>query len=137
MTAAPVLPDRRLRLGMVGGGLGGVIGRSHRVAALLDGRRDLVAGALSADSDRAAASAAVASTRFPAGHPEGFIEDFANIYRDTGDIVLARETSAPAPDCAPLVPSVVDGARGIHFREAVLRSGREGGGWADARITID
>src|SRR3954466_7015602 len=48
---------RRLRLGMVGGGLGGNIGRSHRAAALLDGRWDLVAGALSRDPAGAAASA--------------------------------------------------------------------------------
>jgi hypothetical protein len=85
----------------------------------------------------ATSPSAAVSTRIPAGHPEGYIEAFANIYRDTADIVLARETSAPLPDFAPLVPSVVDGARGIHFLEAVLRSGREGGGWADARFTID
>src|SRR3954453_1446409 len=51
-------PQRRLRLGMVGGGLGGNIGRSHRAAALLDGHWDLVAGALSRDPAVAAASAA-------------------------------------------------------------------------------
>jgi predicted dehydrogenase len=85
----------------------------------------------------ATSPSAAVSTRIPAGHPEGYIEAFANIYRDTADIVLARETNAPLPDFAPLVPSVVDGARGIHFLEAVLRSGREGGGWADARFTID
>ena len=49
---------RRLRLGMVGGGQGGNIGRSHRAAALLDGRWDVVAGALSRDPAVAAASAA-------------------------------------------------------------------------------
>jgi predicted dehydrogenase len=43
------MPTRRLRLGMVGGGLRGNIGRSHRAAALLDGRWDIVAGALSRD----------------------------------------------------------------------------------------
>src|SRR3954452_20731592 len=49
---------RRLRLGMVGGGLGGNLGRSPRAAALLDARWDLVAGALSRDPAVAAASAA-------------------------------------------------------------------------------
>ena len=49
---------RRLRLGMVGGGLSGNIGRSHRAAALLDGHWDLVAGALSRNPEVAAASAA-------------------------------------------------------------------------------
>mgnify|MGYP000341929040 FL=1 len=48
---------RRLRLGMVGGGQGAFIGGVHRFAARLDGRWDLVAGALSSDPERAAASA--------------------------------------------------------------------------------
>ena len=48
---------RRLRLGMVGGGQGAFIGGVHRIAARLDDRWQLVAGALSSDPDRAAASA--------------------------------------------------------------------------------
>jgi predicted dehydrogenase len=49
---------RRLRLGMIGGGQGAFIGGVHRIAARLDDQYELVAGALSADSGRAAASAA-------------------------------------------------------------------------------
>lgn len=49
---------KKLRLGMVGGGAGSFIGAVHRVAARLDDRYELVAGALSSDPDRAAASAA-------------------------------------------------------------------------------
>ena len=49
---------RRLRLGMVGGGQGAFIGGVHRIAARLDDRYELVAGALSSDPDRALASAA-------------------------------------------------------------------------------
>ncbi|MGH7118284.1 MAG: Gfo/Idh/MocA family protein [Acetobacteraceae bacterium] len=49
---------RRLRLGMVGGGRGAFIGMVHRIAARLDDRYELVAGALSADAERARASAA-------------------------------------------------------------------------------
>ncbi|MGF6923331.1 Gfo/Idh/MocA family protein [Paraburkholderia sp. 40] len=48
---------RRLRLGMVGGGQGAFIGAVHRIAARLDDRFELVAGALSSDSERARASA--------------------------------------------------------------------------------
>ena len=47
-----------LRLGMVGGGQGAFIGGVHRFAARLDGKWTLVAGALSSDPERAAASAA-------------------------------------------------------------------------------
>jgi predicted dehydrogenase len=49
---------RRLRLGMVGGGQGAFIGGVHRIAARLDDRYELVAGALSVDPGRTAASAA-------------------------------------------------------------------------------
>ena len=48
---------RRLRLGMVGGGQGAFIGGVHRIAARLDDRYELVAGALSADPAKAKASA--------------------------------------------------------------------------------
>jgi predicted dehydrogenase len=54
------MPYRRLRLGMVGGGQGAFIGAVHRIAARLDDRFELVAGALSSDPERARASAAEA-----------------------------------------------------------------------------
>ena len=50
--------SQRLRLGMVGGGQGAFIGAVHRIAARLDDRYELVAGALSSDPERAQASAA-------------------------------------------------------------------------------
>ena len=49
--------NRRLRLGMVGGGPGGFIGAVHRIAARLDDRFELVAGALSSDPVRARSAA--------------------------------------------------------------------------------
>ena len=49
---------RRVRLGMVGGGQGAFIGAVHRIASRIDDRYELVAGALSSDPYRAAASAA-------------------------------------------------------------------------------
>jgi predicted dehydrogenase len=49
---------RPIRWGMVGGGIGGFIGESHRMAARLDGKFQLIAGALSSDPERARQSAA-------------------------------------------------------------------------------
>ena len=49
---------KRIKLGMVGGGQGAFIGAVHRIASRIDGRFDLVAGALSSDPARAAKSAA-------------------------------------------------------------------------------
>ncbi|MCB8881763.1 Gfo/Idh/MocA family oxidoreductase [Acidisoma cellulosilytica] len=55
---SPGTVSRRLRLGMVGGGPGSLIGPVHRIAARLDDRFELVAGALSSDRDRARQGAA-------------------------------------------------------------------------------
>ena len=55
-TNAPL--NRKLRMGLVGGGQGSFIGRVHATAAVLDNRCALVAGALSSDAARARASAA-------------------------------------------------------------------------------
>src|SRR5438105_10778055 len=49
--------NRKLRMGLVGGGQGAFIGRVHATAAILDNRAVLVAGALSSDPARAKASA--------------------------------------------------------------------------------
>jgi predicted dehydrogenase len=51
--SAPAGPQRRLRLGMVGGGRGAFIGEAHRIAARIDDRYELVAGAFSLDPYRA------------------------------------------------------------------------------------
>ena len=50
--------NRKLRLGMIGGGRGAFIGAVHRIAARMDGQAQLVAGAFSADADRSRASGA-------------------------------------------------------------------------------
>ena len=44
--------NRKLRMGMVGGGRGAFIGGVHRMAAGLDGKIDLVAGAFSSDPEK-------------------------------------------------------------------------------------
>lgn len=49
--------NRKLRMGLIGGGQGAFIGRVHAIAAVLDNRAELVAGALSSDPARAKASA--------------------------------------------------------------------------------
>jgi len=50
--------NRKLRFGMIGGGRGAFIGAVHRIAALMDGRAELVAGAFSSDAARSQASGA-------------------------------------------------------------------------------
>ncbi|HNC24639.1 MAG TPA: Gfo/Idh/MocA family oxidoreductase [Opitutaceae bacterium] len=50
--------NRKLRFGMIGGGRGAFIGAVHRIAAIMDGKAELVAGAFSADAERSKASGA-------------------------------------------------------------------------------
>ena len=60
-------PLRRVRLGLVGGGGGALIGPVHRIAARMDDRFELVAGVLSSRPDRAVAEAAALGLR---GYPD-------------------------------------------------------------------
>src|SRR5208282_6770317 len=53
------------------------------------------------------------SSRMPGGHPEGYIEGFANLYRDAAELIAARRAGrAPKPAAVALTPNVLDGARG-------------------------
>ena len=63
------------------------------------------------------------NTRTPAGHPEGFIEAFANIYRNFALTVMAKR-KGEAPDEKMLdFPTVYDGVRGMQFVETMVASG--------------
>lgn len=76
--------------------------------------------------------AARGGSRLPPGHPEAFIEAFANIYRSAGRAIAARISGA-VPELEDLdFPLVQDGARGVHFLHTALKSHRERS-WVDAR----
>lgn len=71
------------------------------------------------------------NTRLPAGHPEAFIEAFANVYRNAGRTIAARLAGeAPSPFDLDF-PTVQDGAVGVHFIQTALESGRQEA-WVDA-----
>lgn len=79
-------------------------------------------------------AAAQHSSRLPSGHPEAFLEAFANIYLNAGRTIAAYEAGeAPAPQDLDF-PSVQDGARGVHFILTALESGKRRE-WVDARYT--
>lgn len=72
---------------------------------------------------------AQAHTRIPAGHPEGYLEAFANIYRNVAICVRARvEGTTPDPLHTDF-PSVQDGVRGMRFIEKVIESGKSAQKW--------
>ena len=63
------------------------------------------------------------NTRTPAGHPEGFIEAFANIYRNFSLTVRAiKNGETPSGDCLDF-PTVYDGVRGMQFIETMVEAG--------------
>jgi predicted dehydrogenase len=81
----------------------------------------------------ASASAAEAS-RMPGGHPEGYIEGFANLYLGAAELVAARRQGRAARPYAALTPTVRDGALGLAFVEAAVASSRNGGAWTSAKL---
>ena len=64
--------------------------------------------------------AAQRACRIPPGHPEGFIEAFANVYLGVAEALRAREQGRAADPLVADYPDVEEGARGVRFIEAVL-----------------
>ncbi|HBX47181.1 MAG TPA: oxidoreductase, partial [Porphyromonadaceae bacterium] len=63
------------------------------------------------------------NTRTPSGHPEGFIEAFANIYRNFALTITAKR-KGEIPDERMLdFPAVEDGVRGMQFIETMVKAG--------------
>ena len=74
-------------------------------------------------------AAAAHNTRTPGGHPEGFLEAFANLYRNFA-LTLSAELEGVKPETEWLdYPSVDDGVTGLQFIEAVVRSSTENAAW--------
>jgi predicted dehydrogenase len=63
-----------------------------------------------------------AAGRLPCGHPDGFIEAFANIYREVYKGIRAQAAGKKIPVCDH--PTVNDGVIGLSFIEAVVASSR-------------
>ncbi|HEY4802821.1 MAG TPA: Gfo/Idh/MocA family oxidoreductase, partial [Paraburkholderia sp.] len=78
---------------------------------------------------RVTGGAAQHATRVPPGHPEGYLEAFAQLYRDAAAQIHARESGEPAPPESRLLTTVADGVEGLRFIEAVLASSAAGGAW--------
>jgi predicted dehydrogenase len=74
--------------------------------------------------------AAAQATRLPGGHPEGYLEAFAQLYREMADQIQARHAGQ---SCVQSVPDVEAGADGMRFVDAALRSHRQGGAWVSLK----
>lgn len=84
-------------------------------------------GVLTPSAERAA--------RIEIGHPEGYQEAFANLYKDAAEAIVARMAGEPCDPLALDFPTVEDGARGIAMIEACVESSRTGM-WVSARLEL-
>ena len=72
-------------------------------------------------------------TRIPAGHPEGYLEGFANIYREVADEFSAKISGKPISKDI-LYPTSIEGLYGVSFIEAAIESNSKDSVWTDLKL---
>ncbi|GAB3481714.1 Gfo/Idh/MocA family protein [Marinomonas epiphytica] len=68
-------------------------------------------------------------TRIPAGHPEGYLEGFANLYLEIADALSSLSEGKTRDSVQGYIPSIQDGVDGMAFISAVLSSSQQNGAW--------
>lgn len=76
-----------------------------------------------------AIAVAAHATRIPSGHPEGYLEAFAQLYTDIAEQIHAHSENRSPNPATTLVPTVQDGWDGMRFIAAVLQSGAKNSAW--------
>ena len=66
-------------------------------------------------------------SRIPAGHPEGYLEGFANLYSEAAELMFAKRTGDTIN--SSLIPTVHDGLAGVAFITSAVTSSNNGGSW--------
>ena len=77
--------------------------------------------------------AAQKASRIPPGHPEAFLEAFANIYLGAAEAIRARKAGKKLKKLHGDFPTVYDGARGVHFIEKTVESAKSSKKWTKAK----
>ena len=72
-------------------------------------------------------------TRVPPGHPEGYLEGFANIYAEAARAILSRRDGT-ALDSAVTFPGLKEGLEGVAFVDACVRSSGRNGAWTSLAL---
>jgi len=68
-------------------------------------------------------------SRVPSGHPEGYLEGFANIYQEAARAIRAARRRGGKPPKDVIFPTVQDGVEGVAFVEACVKSSKKNGAW--------
>jgi len=76
-------------------------------------------------------SPAAHASRIPAGHPEGYLEAFGQLYTDLAEQIYARRENRKPSPASLLVPTVQDGVEGMRFIAATLESSKRNAAWVD------
>jgi predicted dehydrogenase len=79
-----------------------------------------------------AGDAAGRISRIPPGHPEGYLEGFANIYSEAAEAIIAARSGQAAPK-GVIYPTVHDGLKGVQFVSACVKSSERNAAW----VTVD
>ncbi|MCA9055516.1 MAG: gfo/Idh/MocA family oxidoreductase, partial [Planctomycetaceae bacterium] len=74
-----------------------------------------------------------AAARIPAGHPEGYLEAFGNVYRNSYDAMALRATGQKFEQVDTVYPNVYDGVEGMFFIQQCVASSAEGGAWLNMK----
>ncbi len=74
-------------------------------------------------------ASATHATRVPGGHPEGYLEGFAQIYTDAAELIRAHGENRAPRAFGRLAPGLSDGVRGVAFIEAAIASSNANGAW--------
>ncbi len=80
-------------------------------------------------------SAAAAATRIPAGHPEAYLEAFANVYKNFSNHIRAVATGATPDPLTTDYPTIEEGLAGMAFIEAVVKSSANNAAWTPLDYT--
>ncbi|AXL52911.1 oxidoreductase [Paraburkholderia caffeinilytica] len=80
---------------------------------------------------RVKSAIAAHATRVPQGHPEGYLEAFAQLYKDAALQIEALNAGRPLPAESLLLTTVDDGVAGLRFIDAVLASSAADGQWRE------
>jgi predicted dehydrogenase len=78
-------------------------------------------------------AAAQAATRIPSGHPEGYLEAFANVYRSAYDAMILRAEGKSFEKANTIYPNVSDGVEGMFFIQQCVASSKQNGAWLPLR----
>ena len=127
VTQAAAGGDNDIRLRVYGER--GMFEWSHRESAYLKLNIEGESARVIGRSDPGLPPEIVRLARTPRGHPEGLLEAFANIYRETAEAIIARRHDEPLANIT--FPTITDGVHSMSFVEAALASHANNGAWTN------